>query len=117
MDIDRVDKIGNTALHHAAATGKLTVCKYLLETQNAMKVQNKDGCMPIDLTADERCHDYLAIHMESAKTDRDSSMASTRKSGSKNPLTRISGFFKKKKGIEDPDSDFFAKMDELKREC
>ena len=66
IDIDKVDKIGNTALHHAAATGKLSVCKYLLEQQNAQKLRNNDGMLPIDLTSDERCQDYLAIHMEAS---------------------------------------------------
>ena len=75
--------------------------------------------LPIDLTTDERCHDYLAIHMEAQKVQpRESTTLSNRQSsGSKNPLKRLSGFFKKKKGIEDPDSDFFTKMDELRREC
>ena len=55
IDVDKVDKIGNTALHHAAATGKLSVCKYLLDTLNAQKLRNRDEMLPIDLTTDERC--------------------------------------------------------------
>ena len=53
-------------MHHAAATGKLSVCKYLLESHDAEIMQNKDGMKPIDLTQEERCLDYLAIHMESS---------------------------------------------------
>ena len=73
---------------------------------------------PIDLTQEERCQDYLAIHMESSNdsfADRDSGASNSSKK-SKNPFKKLGTLFKKK-GIEDPDSDFFAKMEELKKEC
>ena len=31
IDIDGVDNAGNSPLHHAALTNKLTLCKYLIE--------------------------------------------------------------------------------------
>lgn len=61
VDVDAQDLALNTALHHAALTNKLSVCEYLINTQNVkIGVKNQEKQQAIDLTTSEDVEKFLS---------------------------------------------------------
>ena len=59
MNIDAQDVAFNTPLHHAALTGKKTVCQYLIEQGANTTLTNRDDLLAIDLAQSAEVIEYL----------------------------------------------------------
>lgn len=65
IDVNFKDLIGNTCLHHAALTNKLSVCQYLIQDQEAdTSIVNQEGLLPIDLTSTKEVELFLSKYMQ-----------------------------------------------------
>lgn len=52
-NVNKRDRFGWTPLHYAASEGYEKICRYLLRNGANLRVENKDGKFPVEVTDDE----------------------------------------------------------------
>mmetsp|Transcript_4376 Transcript_4376/g.7401 ORF Transcript_4376/g.7401 Transcript_4376/m.7401 type:complete len:208 (+) Transcript_4376:452-1075(+) len=61
VNLNAQDKMGNTALHYAAHTNKINVCRFLVEEKEVdLTLKNGDGQLAIDMASSDVIQGYLS---------------------------------------------------------